>query len=763
MLHRLLAAIALLLIAITTQAQSRIPIIVAQGATAPEMTAAGDLATYFGKITGQRFTVSPEDQLTKAAEAVYVGPTAFAKANGVDCSALGSEEWVLKSVGKSLIVAGGRPRGTVYAASHLLEDYFGVRWWNPMEETVPARQAIVLPTVNVRKQPVIRYRDIYMIEEADAGPYCAHNRLNRNGDRGLPAEYGGAMDYGPPYHVHTSYMYFPPEQFFDQHPDWFSEIGGKRMKGQYQLCTTNPELRKAMLEKLKGYIAQSRADAEKAGRPAPVVFDVSQNDWGGFCECANCKALVDREGSEAGPYIDLVNYLADGIRDQYPDVYLDTLAYFQTQKVPKTIKPRDNVIIRLCDTGSNFARPITDPVNKPFCGIVTDWSKIAKHLRIWEYAVPYGPYAVLPFASAQVYGPNFRFYAEHNVEGIFTEHEFGIIADMRDMKLWVMMKMLEDPYRDYQATLRDFTDGFYGPAGPVIREYLAALQQAQEQAKSFIGMGGAPLHFRHLTPAFIIKAQAMFDRAEKAVGGDSVLLRRVRHARLSLDRATVVLYKSLWRSWSGPGKLPLDREAIAAREKDTWFTQIDLRFPPDKQAAEKANAEREINGLLAARIDVPLPPQFRDLPAGAVFDYTPEDFRNWADQAKTVPDAASDLGVTDRLELSDENMVKYKLPMPWGLYDVPQAKGVTSASITPESIPGPGYHWYKLPTVPVRDGHYVYFFWSWVIQCDIAPQGQPTDQYDTWAQIKFEGPAFPHGDATQKNAISVARIVVVRK
>ena len=756
------------------------PIFVAPNATLAETTAARDLATYFGKITGERYDVRPEGARELPAAGVWVGATAFAQANGVDCAALAPEEWVLKSVGKRLIVAGGRPRGMYYAACHLLEDYLGVRWWNAVEETVPSRKMLDLPIVNVHKKPVIRYRDIYMLEEPEAGAFCARNRLNRNGDRGLPAEFGGALDYGPPYHVHTSYMYFPPEQYFAQHPEWFAEIGGKRVNANAQLCTTNPELRAAMLAKLKDYIAQSRAAAEKDGRPAPLVFDISQNDCGGFCECPNCKALAEREGSESGPFLDLVNYLADGIRDQYPDVSLDTLAYFQTQKVPKTIKARDNVIIRLCDTGSNFAKPVTDPENAPFRDHIIAWSQVAKHLRIWRYAVPYGPYAVLPFASAQVYGPDCRFYAEHNVEGVFTEHEFGIIGDMRDFKIWMQAKLMEDPYRDYNALLKDFTDGFYGPAGPAIREYLTALQQAQEKAHSFIGMGGAPLNYKHLDVPFLAKAEGIFDRAEKSVATDPVLLRRVRHARLSLDRATVVLYKNLARSDAadvvGRGLVPrpspqagykpppytLDRDAIAAREKDTWFTQIDLRVPPGSRAAQKAEAEKEIAGLLAVRMSVPLPEQFRNVPKDSVTDYTPEDFRNWADQAKTVPDTATEVGATDRFEIPDAELDKYKLPMPWGLYDVPRKIFVGGASIKPEDIPDAGYHWFKLPPFSVGDGHYVYFFWSWNIQCDIAPKGAPTDKFDIWAHIKFEGPAFPHGEAGQKNAISVERIVVVK-
>ena len=84
--------------------------------------------------------------------------------------------------------------------------------------------------------------------------------------------------------------------------------------------------------------------------------------------------------------------------------------------------------------------------------------------------------------TAQTYGPDYRFYAAHNVEGVFTELEFEILADMRDLKVWLMMKQLEDPFADYGRLLRIFTDGFYGPAGPI--QWNAGLEMGPRQARA---------------------------------------------------------------------------------------------------------------------------------------------------------------------------------------------------------------------------------------------------------------------------------------
>ena len=96
-----------------------------------------------------------------------------------------------------------------------------------------------------------------------------------------------------------------------------------------------------------------------------------------------------------------------------------------------------------------------------------------------------------------------------------------------------------------------------------------------------------------------------------------VLLRRVRHARLPLDRATLVLWPKLMREWiaedGAPEEIPLDREAIAERCRDTWLAQIDLRIPESQQAAERAKVEAELDaaagppGVRPAAGEVPAP------------------------------------------------------------------------------------------------------------------------------------------------------------
>jgi hypothetical protein len=207
------------------------PIVCASGATAAERMAADEVAQYLQRISGAEFRVHSEDRPPAKGSRVLVGPTAVAQNQGLAVDELGPEEWVIRTVGNDLVIVGGRPRGTIYAAYHFLEDVLGVHWWNPFEESVPRRKTVHLGQLNLRGKPALPYRDIYMLYGRDGGRFAARNRLNRDGDAPITASYGGGRDYGPPYHVHTFSPYFPPQQFFSQHPEWYSLVGADRSSG----------------------------------------------------------------------------------------------------------------------------------------------------------------------------------------------------------------------------------------------------------------------------------------------------------------------------------------------------------------------------------------------------------------------------------------------------------------------------------------------------------------------------------------------------
>jgi Domain of unknown function (DUF4838)/Glycosyl hydrolase family 67 N-terminus len=752
-----------------------IVIVLSAEAEPAEQTASDELAHYLSQILGSPVEAISESQAAgiDAPCKIYVGPTQFARQNGIELEHLGPEEWLLQSAGTGLIVAGGRPRGTLYAAYHLLEDVLGVHWWNPFEESVPSRPGLQIPPLNLHGKPALQYRDIYMVYGHDGGRFAARNRLNRDGDSHISQKYGGSRDYGLPYHVHTFGSYIPGPRFFASHPEWFSLVDGKRIYENAQLCLTNEEMRQEFLTRLRANIAASEAAAHREHTPVPAVYSVSQNDCYNPCQCAKCQEIARSEESECGPLLHFVNFLADSIRHEYPNIFIDTLAYQYTQKAPKYVKPRDNVIVRLCNTDSDLTRPITAAVNTPFRQQLMLWSKIAKNLRIWNYAVTYASPIGMPMPTAQNYGADYQFYAAHHVEGVFTELEFEILADLRDLKVWIMAHQLEAPHKSYQTLLRTFTEGFYGPAARFIRQYLVELQEAARGAdrQNHVQALGEVPTYGYLTPAFILRASHLFDAAEKAVANNAVFMRRVRHARLPLDRAIVHFGMRLSLQRRTNPQLPEipPRMEVARRALDTWKTQARLRFVGADIESEIMRAEADLLRYAMPSDRSRLPQQFKDVSPDTLFDYTAPMSRNADGTVKVVKDPEAETGVADRLDLTAsyvDNRARYALPMPWGLYGPAQKRFAGSSTIKPADIPRAGYHWYKMGTFSLEPSYYVYFFWSWIIQFDVdnaLDPASPDAPCEIWARIKFTGPSFPHARAGETDAIYVERLVLIKR
>jgi hypothetical protein len=117
--------------------------------------------------------------------------------------------------------------------------------------------------------------------------------------------------------------------------------------------------------------------------PEYLIYDVSQNDWRNPCQCEKCQAIVQKEGSESGLIIWFVNQVAEAVEKEFPDKFIGTLAYQYTRTPPKYIRPRNNVVVRLCSIECCFAHDFkTCPENKSFLDDLQKWATLAPHLYI---------------------------------------------------------------------------------------------------------------------------------------------------------------------------------------------------------------------------------------------------------------------------------------------------------------------------------------------------------------------------------------------
>lgn len=505
-------------------------IVVATDASEPERHAAAELVAFLKQATGAELPLR-EGAGSEGAR-LLVGPGAARLADAsFSVEGLGAEGFVLRTVGKDLILAGGRPRGTLYAVYAFLEDEVGCRWWTSKASTIPSRPTLTVRSLDRRFVPKLEYRESFWFDALD-GDWAVRNRCNGHSDR-IDATRGGKHTYEG--FVHTFYGLIPPDRYFQEHPDWFSEIGGQRRADGGQLCLTSEALRR---ELVKNLTQRLRAN------PDATIASVSQNDWRGNCECARCAAVDQEEGSPAGSLLRFVNAVAEEIETEFPHVAIDTLAYQYTRKPPARTRPRPNVIVRLCSIECSFGKPLADERNRAFRDDLVGWSKICERLYVWDYTTNFAHY-ILPHPNLRVLGPNIRFFVDQGVQGVFEQGAYQSTgSEMAELRAWVLAKLLWEPARDPQQLVDEFLEGYYGLAAGHVRAYLTLMHDALDSAGDALGCYSPP-DAKFLSLATLREGLRRLRAAEAAVESDAALRQRVRTARLPLLYAFLVRWNEL--------------------------------------------------------------------------------------------------------------------------------------------------------------------------------------------------------------------------
>jgi len=541
-------------------------IVVPTAPTSQESKAAEDLAQWLDAMTGAQFSII-SDAAPPTDTEISVGRTSrLAKANVPQAKAdLGDEGYAIGVDGARLFMLGGRTRGPIYAVYALLEEDLGCRWYAGESSRIPSSPTLRFRPAPRAYVPRLLIRDPFYFDAFNA-TWSLRNRTNAPGAP-VPEEWGGHVDYDGMF-VHTFNQLVPPDKYFAEHPEYFSMIDGKRTPRQ--LCLTNPEVVKIATAAVLGMLK---------GNPHTEIAEVSANDGGGHCTCPVCAAIDAENGSPAGSLINFVNQVAEAVEKEHPRVWVSTLAYLDTVDAPTKVRPRQNVVVRLCDDLHSWRYPLIDFVSSPFPeskryrDAIIAWSKIADNLSIWDYFVNFSHY-LAPMPNMHVLQPSVRFYVEHNVKGIMFQGAYQSPGGERvPMRSWVMAKLLWDPSRNVGGLERDFASGYYEEAAPAIAEYYSLLERAGREQGDIVNQQGIryPMDTAFMSREFLDEATVLFDRAEAMAKSDEIK-RRVQLARLPIT------YVKLCRGPEFTGadnyRALIDEfERVAHREKITHLAE----------------------------------------------------------------------------------------------------------------------------------------------------------------------------------------------
>ena len=486
-------------------------LVVSEQADSLTLEAAETLQSWWLRISGKSLPVVSTPETGKTA--IFLGKPFATEALNDSLALLSDDGFIVAPLTNGVFLGGKNPLGDIYSATTFLEQYLDCMLLAPNDYDAPHQDQITLP-----KETYKAYnRDFDFRRTLFPGQ---HNREYRNWYKLEQLDDWGMF-------VHTFHRLLPPEKYFNEHPEYYSLVGGRRLQDA-QLCLSNPEVIKLLIENL---------GMEMEKQPEKKVWSVSQNDAYNYCECENCKKLYKKYGSYSGAYI----YMANEIAKAYPEKVISTLAYQFTREAPKNIVPEPNVNIMFCSIECNRSMPLTeDKRSASFVRDMKAWSELTNNIFLWDYVVQFKNY-LTPFPNFHTLQPNLQFFKNSNVNMMFEQGSNGNWSDLSDLKQYLVANLMWDVNANGDSLIDTFLNRYYGDATPFIRKYFTKTHAnlSKHAEKEFLNIYGFPTDYAdsYLTPELLIEYKALMDNAESAVSGDSVYLKRILKTRLPVDFA----------------------------------------------------------------------------------------------------------------------------------------------------------------------------------------------------------------------------------
>ncbi len=481
-------------------------IVLAENAHELERKAANELQSYLRKIGNVEISIGGKSENQA---------NVFVRRN----PAIDENQVTYYTKNGNFYIEGGSAKSTLYAVYAFLERELDCRFYSPTVEKIPKLKSISVPKdLNYRYTPEITTRTV-------------HSRLfyeNPDFADKLRVTHEAFPTYVPVAKVHTFHRFMPADQFYDTHPEYYALRNGKRLTTQ--LCLTN----EAVFEIVRDSVA-----SQLARYPEAEVISVSQDDNTQYCQCDQCEAIHQREGTPAGSMITFVNRMAD----EFPEKQISTLAYQYTRKAPKHLKPRKNVLITLCSIECDRSAPIEEKCTD-FSDDLKEWSAISDNIRIWDYTTQFTNF-LAPFPNIHTLKPNIELFRENNAKWVFEQHSNNP-SELFELRSYLTAQLLWRPNADADAIMNDFLKGYYEAAAPFIEAYITTVHEAlQADSTFFLFLYGDPSQGfeSFLNQKLLTTYDSLYGEAAMAVANEEELTHRVNVARLSVDYALLEFAK----------------------------------------------------------------------------------------------------------------------------------------------------------------------------------------------------------------------------
>jgi hypothetical protein len=396
----------------------------------------------------------------------------------------------------------------------------------------------------------------------------------------------------------------PKKKWFASNPEWFAFNAIKKTRNPHWVCISNPE----MFEQLCKDV-ESRLKANPNAKEIPLGIDDAYT----FCECDKCLEIVksyrDEDGSEhpALQAVILVNRVGERFAKDYPNVRFNLLAYGDTLPQNPKLKFAPNVGAGVAELWRNHGLPADCNERSADClGEVSRMSNEKNGPYIWDYYANFANY-IQPFPNHRILAQTMRYYKRLGVKGVYSQHQWPIMGEMSEMKMYLFAKLLWNPDADVNKLIDTYVNAAYGKAAPHIKNYLNILEHARlRQRWTWYGCYvGDTSHY--LTDEDCVKLLRTIKNAVRTAGRQNPMVRRAHIAVLDLAlaryndmiepakklRFQLPSRASLYQEWNECLKAEINRGACGEIGEGQGLGSFNKRFEGSFQSpAEPTNYKR---------------------------------------------------------------------------------------------------------------------------------------------------------------------------
>jgi hypothetical protein len=400
-----------------------------------------------------------------------------------------------------LILAGGGREGALYAVYAYLAE-LGWRWYSPGKSGVVAPATLAEPKLDSWRLtstpdfPVFRgfLAAAESLESNDMFLWMARNRVNswayRQRTYGLMKKLGFRFVTGG--HIMEDILAPDAPQpngrsLFEEHPDWFPEVDGKRLRAnaaKYQFCVSNAAATNYVANRVTELVGK---DWKWTDFQNAWMLDT----WAGWCQCSKCRAL----GNDADRYLYFLGRVRaaidaavkSGKLTRSPGLLL--CAYEGTpalrgpdKAVPKSLSNGKDMAL-YAPINRCYAHTLDDPrcteLNVPYARALESWGKVSGKfpLATVEY---YNNSKVedLPVLFTRTMGGDFAYYKRTGVTAITYMQVPVTLQGPRSLTQVLFARLAWDSHAPVERIKDEYFRLYYGAAAAPMKEFYSNLESA---------------------------------------------------------------------------------------------------------------------------------------------------------------------------------------------------------------------------------------------------------------------------------------------